>query len=156
MCFSLIKWSIDLRDIWLRCQARIDPYWTCMDRFNLTYPQLTLPMLFKLWTCPWLGVPLPYITRKKNWFPHGQLLLGYLKTMVSHRRRKSQLTFIIKRISRQWYVGPLAVVANHPHFCPCPHINKWNLATTLSNVKYNWPFISGPKSTVAKCKVTYR
>ena len=61
-----------------------------------------------------------------------------------------------KRISRQWSATPPAVVASHPHFCPCPRRNKWDPAATISSVEYNWPLIIGPKFIAADCQATYK
>lgn len=61
-----------------------------------------------------------------------------------------------KRISRQWYVISPAVVANHPHLCPCSRRNKCDPIATIPNVEYNWPLISGPKSTAVEYKATYK
>lgn len=60
------------------------------------------------------------------------------------------------RILRQWSVVPPTTMANHSHFCFCPHKNKWNPTSTLSSGEYNWPLIIGPKSTAVECKATYK
>ena len=61
-----------------------------------------------------------------------------------------------RRNSRQWSLQPPPAVASHPNFCQCPRRGKWNLATTLTSIEYNWPIIPGPKATPQECHVTYR
>ena len=127
------------------------------ENYVSVYPTIDLPVIGSPLTLKYLGqYALMFDKPEEEPVPTWSAIAWLLEDYGLSRTEDVPADIQYRRMSRQWPTIPPAAVRSHPHYCPCPRRQKWNPAATLASVEYNWPIISGPKSTAAECQATYR